>query len=275
MLHNETHWQTKDGVNIYGQVWRPDDKPKATIALIHGLGEHTGRYQHVAKFFTQAGYALSTMDLRGHGQSGGPRGHFPSFQIVMADIQQLLDETQKTFQNTPLFLYGHSLGGALVLYFGLTQKSSIKGIIATAPALTTGSPVPAVKLIAGKMLNLIAPQFAMNNGLGFDSLSHDPEVKKVYLNDPLVHSMISARLGIQLLNAGKWIRSHKGQFPYPLLLMQGGDDRIVNAAANREFAQGLTGDVTFKWWPGLCHELHNEYNKDEVMAVMIDWLNKR
>ncbi len=275
MLHNETHWQTKDGINIFSQVWRPDDQPKGAVALIHGLGEHSGRYTHVAKFFTQAGYALSTMDLRGHGLSGGSRGHFPSFQIVMADIQQLLDETQKTFPTTPLFLYGHSLGGALVLYFGLTQKSSIKGIIATAPGLATGSPVPKVKLMAGKMLSSIVPQFAMNNGLDFDSLSHDPEVKKVYLNDPLVHPLISARLGIQLLSAGEWIRSHKGQFPYPLLLMQGGDDRIVNAAANREFTQGLTGDVTFKWWPGLSHELHNEYDKDEVMAVMIDWLNKR
>lgn len=275
MLHNENCWQTQDGINIFAQDWRPEDAPRAAVVLVHGLGEHSGRYQHVAQYFTRAGYTLSAMDLRGHGRSGGVRGHFPSFDAVMGDINQLLDETQKMFPNVPLFLYGHSLGGALVLYFGYTQKRDLHGIIATSPALAAGSPVPAAKIFADKLLNSVAPTFTMNNGLDFDSLSHDPEVKKVYLNDPLVHPLISARLGIQLLNAGTWIRSHSGNFPYPLLLMQGADDRIVNAAENQKFAQGLTGDVTFKWWPGLCHELHNEYEKERVLQVMVDWLDKK
>lgn len=275
MLHTEHSWQTRDGINIYAQEWHPEDSPRAAVVLIHGLGDHSGRYQHVAQYFTRAGYALSTMDLRGHGRSGGVRGHFPSFDAVMADINQLLDETQKMFPNTPLFLYGHSLGGALVLYFGYTQKRDLRGIIATGPGLAAGSPVPAIKIFAGKILNSVAPTITMNNGLDFDSLSHDPEVKKVYLSDPLVHPLISARLGMQLLDTGAWIRSQSGKFPYPLLLMQGADDRIVNAVENQKYAQGLTGDVTFKWWPGLCHELHNEYEKESVLKFMVDWMDKK
>lgn len=274
MLHNENSWQTKDGTRIFAQDWYPEEPPRAAVVLVHGLGEHSGRYQHVAKYFTQAGYALTSMDLRGHGQSGGVRGHF-SFEAIMNDIHQLLDHTKKSFPNSPLFLYGHSLGGALALYFGYTQKRDLHGLIVTSPGLAAGSPLPTVKIMAGKLLNSIVPKFTMNNGLDFDSLSHDPEVKKKYLSDPLVHPLISARGGIQLLNAGAWIRSQKGPFPYPLLLMQGADDRIVNAAANEQFAKGLTGDITFKMWPGLCHELHNEYDQESVLKFMVDWLDQR
>jgi alpha-beta hydrolase superfamily lysophospholipase len=215
------------------------------------------------------------MDLRGHGRSSGSRGHFPSFDIVMRDINQLLDETQKMFPGQPVFLYGHSLGGALVLYYGYTQKRALHGIIATAPGLAAGTPIPTMKIMAGKVLNSVAPQMTLNNGLDFDSLSHDAEVKRVYLSDPLVHQLISARLAMQLLNAGEWIRSQHGYFPYPLLLMQGADDRIVDPALNQKFAEGLTGDVTFKMWPGMCHEIHNEFDKESVLKVMVDWLDQR
>src|SRR5664279_3643884 len=156
MLHYENGWKTKDGIDIFAQYWRPESAPKAVVVLIHGLGEHSSRYQHVAQYFTQAGYALSTMDLRGHGRSVGSRGHFPSFDIVMRDINQLLDETQKIFPDLPIFLYGHSLGGALVLYYGYAQKRTLRGMIVTAPGLAAGTPIPPLKIMAGKMLNSVA-----------------------------------------------------------------------------------------------------------------------
>jgi len=275
MLHNENRWKTRDGIDVFAQDWRPDGAPKAAVVLVHGLGEHSARYQHVAKYFTQARYALSTMDLRGHGRSAGSRGHFPSFDIVMADINQLLDETQIKFPGLPIFLYGHSLGGALVLIYGYTQNRPLHGIIATAPGLAAGTPIPPLKIFAGKMLNSVAPQMTLNNGLDLESLSHDKEVKKVYLSDPLVHPLISARLAMQLLNAGEWIRSQHGKYPYPLLLMQGADDRIVNPTLNKQYAEGLTGDVTFKMWPGMCHEIHNEFDKENVLQVLVDWMDQR
>ncbi len=275
MLHNENSWETKDGIKLFAQNWRPESTPKAVVVLIHGLGEHSSRYKHVAQYFSDAGYALSTMDLRGHGRSGGVRGHFPSFDVVMTDISQLLDETQKMYPGLPVFLYGHSLGGALTLYFGYTQKRDLKGIIATSPGLASGTPIPPMKIMAARVLTRLAPKMTMPNGLDFDSLSHDPEVKRVYLADPLVHPLISTRLGAELLNAGIWIRSKSGNFPYPLLLMQGADDRIVDAALNQKFAQGLTGNVTFKMWDGMCHEIHNEYDKLKVLKFMVDWMDKQ
>jgi len=267
-------WHTSDGTSVFAQCWRPASQPKAAVVLVHGLGEHSGRYAHVAQRFTASGYALSAMDLRGHGRTGGVRGHFPSFDTAMADINQLLDETQKLFPGASLFLYGHSLGGALVLYYGYTQKRSLHGIIATAPGLAPGTAIPPAKILAGKVLNNLAPKMTMDNGLDFDSLSHDPEVKNVYLSDPLVHKKISARLGMELLNAGIWIRSQHGNFPYPLLLMQGSDDCIVDSALNRKFAEGLTGDVTFKLWPGMYHEIHNEFDKDQVLDFVVNWMDQ-
>jgi acylglycerol lipase len=275
MLHNENTWKTKDGVDIFAQDWRPDGEIKGVVCLIHGLGEHSGRYQHVAQNFTRAGYAISTMDLRGHGRSGGIRGHFPSYDIVMQDIHQLLNATQTMFPNKPLFLYGHSLGGALVLYFCYTQKRDLHGVIVTAPGVAAGSPIPPLKIFAGKILNSLAPQVTVDNGLDLDCLSSDPKVKQDYLNDRLVHPLISARLGTQLLNIGSWIRNQHGKFPYPLLLMQGADDRIVDPISIEQYAHGLTGDVTFKMWPAMRHEIHNEYDQDLILKTMVDWMDQR
>jgi acylglycerol lipase len=275
MLHSESNWQTTDGIAVFGQTWEPEGDIKAVVVLIHGLGEHSSRYRHVAEFFSRAGYALATMDLRGHGKSAGIRGHFSSFQAIKTDIQQLIEKTQTDFPGKPLFLYGHSLGGALTLFYTMTEKAHLTGVIVTAPGIAAGTPVAPAKLIAAKVLSSLAPQFTIKNGLDFNSLSHDPDVKAVYLKDPLVHPMISTRLGNDLLNTGMWIRSQSGKYPYPLLIMQGEDDRIVDPASVKKFAEGLSGDVTFRSWSGMCHELHNEYEKEEVLNLMVEWMDKR
>jgi alpha-beta hydrolase superfamily lysophospholipase len=271
----ETNWVTKDGLKIFAREWRPEKTPVAAVSLVHGLGEHSGRYEHVARMFNQAGITLMAFDLRGHGRSEGIRGHFPSYDIVMDDITQLLEQTRQNNPGVPLFLYGHSLGGSLVLNFGLTRTYPLSGIIATSPGLAAGTPVSPLTMTAGKLLYSLLPTMTLPNGLDLNGLSQDPEVKKVYLADPLVHSKISARLGMDLLNKGPWIIAHASEFRYPLLLLQGGADVIANPRTNRELAEKMGNKVTFQWFEGKYHELHNEPGKEEMVAGIITWMKTR
>ena len=258
MLHEEFFWTTKDGLKIFGQEWKPEGKVKGAIALVHGLGEHAGRYQHVAEFFIAKGYSITGFDLRGHGKSDGVRGHAASYDALMGDITQNIELAQQHFPGIPVFLYGHSLGGNLVLYYCLTQKPTIKGAIVTSPGLGTAEPVPAVKLFLGKLMYKLAPATQMDNGLDRSGLARDPEVEKRYSADPLVHGKISARWALDMLNNGQYILAHAGEFPLPLLLMVGSADRLISAPLVRKLAPEIPiSKITFKEWEGFYHELPN------------------
>jgi len=274
MTLNELNWQTADGIPIFARDWNPDQAARAVVVLIHGLGEHAWRYAHVAAAMNAAGYAIIAPDLRGHGRSGGPRGHFPSYDVVLDDIQRAFSQASSRYPGLPQFLYGHSLGGALVLYNTLKRKPAIRGLIATSPSLAPGIAPNGLKLAAAKIFNTLIPRFTLDNGLDTGNLSRDPAVSTVYLKDPLVHPLISARLGMELITNGVWIQAQSGPFPLPLLLLQGTADHLVNPAATRRFAAGLTGDITYKEWDGWYHELHNEVGKEQVIQVMINWLNQ-
>ncbi len=127
----ESKFQGNDGNSFFVQGWEPDAQPKAVIALVHGLGEHTGRYAHVGKALTDAGYVLVGFDIRGHGKSGGARGHFSSLDVVMQDIRQFFQFVSQRYPNVPQFLYGHSLGGLLSLTYAVQNKGGLNGVIVT------------------------------------------------------------------------------------------------------------------------------------------------
>lgn len=275
MQHTTSKVKTTSGLEIFYEEWLPDD-PKAVVVLVHGLGEHCGRYAHVAAAFNQAGYALLTMDLPGHGQTGGTRGHIPSTGMVMELIHQRLEEAHRRFPQLPRFLYGHSMGGNLVLYFTLNRKPKIEGIIVTSPGLGTGEPVPAWKMALGNALYNLAPSALMANGLDREGLSHDRAVIDRYISDPLVHDRISARLGMDLIRNGIWIIENAAAFPplLPILLMQGSADHVVSPQKTQQLATGLAEKkLTYRVWDGYFHELHNEPQKDQVIRTMIDWMD--
>jgi alpha-beta hydrolase superfamily lysophospholipase len=276
MPHQEFFWQSTDDLKLFGQIWEPDRKPKAMVVLVHGLGEHSGRYQHVAEFLNQQDYIMAGFDLRGHGRSEGMRGHAPSYRAIMDDIEHFIQEVKKRYPQLPCFLYGHSLGGNLVLFYELDRHPNINGIIVTSPGLGTAYPVPKAKLFFGKILYYLWPSLQMNNGLDPKALSHDPEIEKAYTHDPLVHHKISASLGLDLINNGEWIISHASEFNLPLLLMQGSADRIVNPEKTCLFAEKVPADlITFKYLENYRHELHNDEGKEEVFKYMLSWLNKQ
>lgn len=270
-----SEWKTNEGEKMFSQKWLTDGQTKAVVVLVHGLGEHIGRYNHVAKFLNQNQISVYGFDHRGHGKSSGKRGHIGSNQFFMSDIDHMIAEAKKENPEIPIFIYGHSLGGNMVFYYALSKKPAIKGVIATSPGLGTGEPVPPAKLLAAKILKTLVPAMTMDNGLDVNNLSHNPQVIKDYQEDPLVHPMISAKLATLMFSNGDWIIENASKFNLPLLLLQGEKDHIVSLEKTKLFAEKVPASlITYKIFPGLYHEMHNEYEQDQVLSYILEWINQ-
>jgi len=263
---------TTDGLKLCGQNWKPRGKVKAVVCLVHGLGEHCGRYDPVARAFTEKGFAVLAFDLRGHGRSDGPRGHAPSYAALMNDISQLIETGKQRFPSLPVFLYGQSLGGNLVLYYVLRRCPDLTGVIASSPLFRPAFKPPAWKMGILRSMADFRPGLTLSSGLEQMALSRDIKVVQAYQNDPLTHDRISARLAVDILRNGQWNLDHAKEFPLPLLLMHGDADRITSAQASQEFAAQAEDHCTLKIWKGLYHELHNEPEQNEVLTHTLDWM---
>lgn len=273
MEHKEYNWQAFDSLNLYAQEWKPEGESKAVICLVHGLGEHSGRYQHVAQFFIENGYAVLTFDLRGHGKSGGERGHADSFDSFLKDIDLLIQESEQRYPERPRFLYGHSLGGILVLNYTLARQPQINGVVATSAGLRTALHEQTLKVAFAKLAGTILPGVTMATGLDAEQISRDPVVVETYVRDPLVHDKATLAMARNTLQAIDWTFEHAGQFHLPLLLIHGTADKIAYAHGSQQFAELVKGDCTLKMWEGLFHETHNEPEQNQVMSFILDWLN--
>ncbi|MBN1485185.1 MAG: lysophospholipase [Chloroflexia bacterium] len=272
MPYQELNWSSRDGLDFFARLWQPETEARAVVSLVHGMGEHSGRYAHLGRVLNEAGYGLLAFDLRGHGKSPGQRGHTPSYEVLMDDITVLREQAARRFPGRPNFLYGHSMGGGLVLNYALRRRPQLAGVIATGPALRPAFQPGAGVLLLARLMNHLWPSFSMNNQLDLECLSRDPDVIDAYRQDPLVHDRLSARLGHLVLTTGPWALQHAAEFPLPLLLMHGSEDGLASAEASREFAQQFEGDCTCKIWEGLYHEIHNEPEQDGVFTFLLEWL---
>ncbi len=276
MKHYEMNWKARDGLDIFAQAWEPTVlQPRAVACLVHGLGEHTSRYAHVAEAFGKEGVVLFAADLHGHGRSGGARGHISSIEDFMQDIDLLLEQARAHYPNLPLILYGHSLGGVLVLHYGLIRKPAVKGVIATSSGLRTALEDQKVKVMMAKLLGSILPGASIVSGLDPKGLSRDEKVVQAYIADPLVHDKASFGFGRIMLGITAWTLAHAGEFPLPLLMMHGKADRIAFPKGSIEFAAPLKERCTLVLWEGGFHELHNEPEKAEVLKTMTLWMDAR
>lgn len=276
MKHIEMNWKARDGLDIFAQSWEPImPQPKAVVCLVHGLGEHTSRYAHVAEAFGKEGFVLFGADLRGHGRSGGARGHISSIEDFMQDIDVLLEQARARYPGLPIILYGHSLGGILVLHYGLLRKPKVKGVIATSSGLHTALEQQKMKIMMAKVLGSLIPNTSMASGLDPKSISRDEKVVQAYINDPLVHDKISLGFGKTMLGVTTWTLAHAKEFSLPLLLLHGKADVLAFPSSSTEFAAALKGKCTLVLWDDAYHELHNEPEKDKVFKTMITWMDAR
>ena len=276
MHHFETTWKSRDGLDIFAEGWEPTViLPKAVVCLVHGLGEHVSRYAHVAEALGREGFVVLGADLRGHGRSGGPRGHISSIEDFMQDIDVLFEQARTRYPDLPLYLYGHSLGGIQVLHYGLTRKPKVKGVIATSSGLHTAIEQQAMKVLMAKVLGSLLPSVAIPSGLDPKTISHDEKVVQAYINDPLVHDKISLGFGKVMIGVTAWTLAHAGEFSLPLLLMHGKADALAFPSSSTEFAAPLKEKCTLVLWEDAYHELHNEPIKDEVFKTMTLWMDAR
>lgn len=261
-----------DGTALHSTWWQPTEPPaKAVVAHIHGLGEHSGRHFHVAQRLADAGYAVAQVDLRGHGRSAGVRGHTP-FPGAMDDVDALLEAVRQREPELPVFLYGHSLGGLIVLNYALRRSPDLAGLVATSSGLRSPVLEQRVKMTAAKLLGSAVPWVTMPTGLDDAGLSRDQAVIDAYRADPYVHGKASTALAKDGAEAADYVLAHADQLRYPVLLIHGSADPIAYARGTEELAAEVP-DVTVHIYDGLMHETHNEPEKAQVLDDIVSWLD--
>ncbi|MCU7496290.1 MAG: alpha/beta hydrolase [Ignavibacteria bacterium] len=280
MIHRELNWINEDGTGIYGQLWQPQDDVKGVVCLIHGLGEHCSRYTLLPRKLAEEGFALIAFDQYGHGRSEGKRGHAPSYEAMLENITRLIEQAAIHFPDKDIFLYGHSMGGNLVINYALRFKPRIKGLIATGPWLRLARPPKPFLVSAVKWLDKYWPSLRLWNGIKPSKLSHK---KKGTLNnpgqkrqkDPFLHPWISIHTFLGVHEAGEYALKNASGLSLPILILHGGADQITSVDSSREFASKNPENCTLEIFPGLYHEIHNEEHAEEFFSAIINWLNLR
>lgn len=274
MKHLEGRLSGNNKVEIYWQKWSPAGAVQASIVIVHGLGEHGGRYAHVAQALTEVGCAVYAMDHRGHGKSGGQRAFVDRFANVVADIDQVVDMASRERPRKPVFLLGHSMGGALSLSYTLKHGEKLRGLILSGPAVALDGAPPMMKPIA-KALSVIAPGLGMFS-VAPDLVSRDASVVADYTNDPLVmHAKVPARTLGEIVNFVEILPAGLPLITLPLLVMHGRDDKLAGVAGSVMVTQ-LAGskDKTLNVYDGLYHEIFNELPADRAVVLkdLTDWI---
>ena len=276
MTESTVSLQTADGLTLEVRRWREDTVPHQwTFVVVHGLGEHSGRYQHLAAWFTPLGATVYAMDQRGHGRSGGKRGHAPGLNALLDDIDMVVVRARAD-DGDPLVLVGHSFGGLLAIAYALKHADHIDRAIFSAPLLMVKQKVPAWKRALSTVLPKVAPGMSFSNEVDANLLSHDPGIARAYRSDPLVHDRITAGLYADTIARGEEFITRAPDLRVPFLLMQGRDDRIVDPlGSQRFFARAAAPDRAFCLYPGLYHEIFNEIGHEKVFQDIESWLTQR
>jgi acylglycerol lipase len=263
-----------NGQILHGIIQSPGENAKAVIIFVHGLGEHIHRYQYWADLFKKERIGFAGVDLPGHGHSDGKRGYIKNYSLLREMIDILVVSCKKTFPGIPIFIYGHSLGGVIVLDYILRRNPKIKGAIVTSPWLRLSFEPSPAKLAIASVLKYILPWLMQPSGLNVNHISHDESVVEKYRTDPLVHGKISVGLFNETMAAGRYSLAHAPKLIIPALILHGSDDLITSPEGSREFA-GKTKMAELKIWEGGYHELHNEPFKEEVFRYIADWINRK
>ncbi|MGI9599150.1 MAG: lysophospholipase [Acidimicrobiales bacterium] len=260
--------KTADGVTQLRRRW-PVQNPRAAMLLVHGIGEHSGRYVHVGRFFGSLGYDVSAFDNRGFGESGGRRGHIDSFDIYLDDIAERLAERRSL--GVPVILLGHSLGGLMSACYLVDPRPQPDLAVLSSPALS--AVVPRWQKIAAPILGRLTPKLFIAAEIDGVGLSRDTTVQETYVADPLLVAGATAAMGNETFTAMKTVNTNLDRLSVPTYVFHGDQDPIVPHEASLKLQE--LDLVTYRIWAGLRHECMNEPEQDEVMAETDEWLTGR
>lgn len=263
----------RDGLDFHVEHYRATEPACLCLIAVHGFSAHCGLYRHVGRALAARGIAVTQFDGRGHGHSGGRRGHIEDFSDYRDDLGMVIDWARAQNPGLPWALVGHSLGGAIVAAFVLDQNSEKPSrLVLVAPWLKLKMNVPAPKRIAANVMAKIAPTFSSGNGLVGKNVSRNPAVVAGFESDPLIFHHATAGWFMATLRAQAHLRTHAHELKVPTLMLIAGDDRIVSNDTNLTFAQGAGDAVTVKTYDGLFHELFLEPESAMVLDDLADWL---
>jgi alpha-beta hydrolase superfamily lysophospholipase len=275
--HTEATFPAFGGLNLYYQCWRPPGEVRAVLALVHGLGGHSGVFTHVVEHFLPQDYAIYALDCRGSGRSPGQRGYIQAWQEYREDIQAWIQRIRQDYPQEPLFLLGHSLGGVIVLDYVLRSPeaaATLKGLIVWAPVVGKVG-VPPLRMALGRLLSWLWPRFSLKTGLSRTSGSRDPAVVLASEQDPLRHCRGTARLVTEWSQTTAWLHQQADQLPLPFLLLQGTEDSVALLSESRQFYQRVSGpDKELCEYLGTYHELFDDFGYEDVLRDLQNWLER-
>ena len=267
-------FQSRDGTQLHEEHWPAEGKAAAaSVVIVHGYGEHIGRYEETGRALASAGFSVRGLDLRGHGQSGGVRGYCNRFDEYLDDVDAIVARARA--EGLPLFLFGHSFGGLVVPFYVLHHPTAVAGMVLTSPYWQLALPQPAPKIWAGKIASFIAPKLALPTGLKGSDVCKDPELQAKYDADPLNNKNATARWFTESTAAQAELVVRAPELTTPTLLLVGAADRVAAAPQARVVFERLgSKDKTLRMLEGQYHEVLNEPRptRTETVREIVEWL---
>ncbi|MBE9170892.1 alpha/beta hydrolase [Pleurocapsales cyanobacterium LEGE 06147] len=283
MQQEEGTFQGAGGLNLYYQSWHPSGKVRGILGIVHGLGGYSGTFGRVVDYLIAKDYAVYGFDLRGHGRSPGQRAYINTWSEFREDLSAFLRLIEMHEPDCPRFLLGHSLGGVIVLDYvlrsakgllGERPQKKLQGVIVTAPALGRVG-VPAWRLTLGWILSWLWPRFSLDTGINLAVVSREPEILEAYEKDPLMHSKGTARLATEFFTTLAWIRDRIADLQVPILILQGGADRVTFPESTRHFFEQITfPDKELREYSESYHEIYNDLDYQQMLIDLGNWLER-
>jgi alpha-beta hydrolase superfamily lysophospholipase len=269
----ESYFSGEGGRVLFRRAWIPPE-PRRLFVLIHGYGEHSGRYDHVGAWFAARRCAVHAFDQRGHGRSDGVRCHVRRFGDLLDDLEQVLDRARAEHPELPCFLVGHSMGGLVAVAYALERQPDLAGIVTSGAALSVGARFSALRILGFRLLRTFAPRLSLASGLDPEGLSTNPDVVRAYCADPLVQTRMTLSFAVAFFDAARRSASRGAGIALPMLALHGRDDPICPAWISEAFA-GAVPRGRFRIYDGMRHEVFNEPESEAVFQDVLSWMCER
>lgn len=266
---------TSDGLTLHTEYVLPDGEPKAVVLIVHGYGEHSGRYAHVIARLVSSGYAVYTLDHRGHGKSEGVRAYCDYMDQFVDDLKRYFDTITAAYSAKKLYVLGHSMGALISLAFTQRYQDEIAGLVISGAPVIPDVGVPRALVVVGKVLTHVTPKLHLLGNGGKGLLSSDPQIDILWDQDPLTNKKpMRVRLGVEINNMALDVRTHLADLRLPILILHGAEDKRVSPTGSQlAYEQVSSPDKTLRLYPGMRHEIMNEIGKEGVLDEIVAWLD--
>jgi alpha-beta hydrolase superfamily lysophospholipase len=273
--HEEGFLNSRDHLRLYWQRYLPPDS-RATVVVLHGGGDHCGRYPALTSALVAAGFEVALVDLRGHGQSDGRRWYVDAFADYLMDLDVFMERTCQSAAGRPVFVVAHSMGGLIAALWGLTPGRAVRGFVFSSPYLEHASRLPVIKVLAARLASGLVPFLPLATGIRSSDLTADPEMQTWTDRDPLYGRATTPRWFVEAIRAQERVRRGAGRWSYPLLVLVGTADRIADHRTAGEFLRATgSADADLLVYQGFGHELFNEVGRQRPIADTVAWISHR